>query len=101
MTSLRHVTMLTALLGLALAMQSPASAAEVSLPLEGHYRPGRFIPVRVSHAGSGQVQISAPGCVTTVIANPAEADVVVPFLAASDSVRALQISNVNPVELKL
>src|SRR5690348_16989009 len=88
------------LLGLALAISGAARGADVSLPLEGHYRPGRFLPVRVTHAGPGEVLISAPGCVATMIQNSGAGEVVAPFLATVDSPTALQVTGAAPVELK-
>src|SRR5579859_2103184 len=94
----QHVRLMV-LLGLALAMPRAAGGVEVSLPLEGHYRPGKFLPIRIAHAAGAEVQISAPGCLTTVIGNPGEGEIMAPFLAVSDSV-ALQVLNAAPLGLK-
>src|SRR5690242_13789758 len=88
------------LVGLTLAIQSVGAGAEVSLPLVGHYRPGKFIPIRVTHGGTGEIRISAPGCVTTVIENPGETEVVAPFLAVSDSLTTVQVTNAPPAGMK-
>jgi hypothetical protein len=54
----------------------------VTLPLGGHYRAGRYLPVRINSVGDREsITIIAPGAVTTevTVSGPAS-DVVVPFL---------------------
>ena len=99
MTSLRHVKTLTVLLGLALAMQRPAMRPGV-VAAGGALSSGKI------YSGAGISCEIGPGAdFCTGMRHHrdrqlGEADVVAPFLAVSDSLRALQISNVNPVELK-
>ena len=54
----------------------------VSLPLGGHYRPGRYMPVEVvSRRGdSGALELAAPGAMPTQIILSRDADVIVPWL---------------------
>lgn len=57
-----------------------ASAQTLSLPLDGYYHPGRYMPVRFEAAGvaGADVRLAAAGAVTTLI--PTAATGVAPFL---------------------
>ncbi|HEX5244653.1 MAG TPA: hypothetical protein VFW23_15425, partial [Tepidisphaeraceae bacterium] len=54
----------------------------VSLPLAGHYRPGRYMPVEVSSRGgeSGHFSLDASGAMPTQIPLSRDTDVIVPWL---------------------
>ena len=54
----------------------------VSLPLGGHYRPGRYMPVEVvcRAAESGSFELTAPGAMPTEIPLAHDMDVIVPWL---------------------
>jgi hypothetical protein len=54
---------------IALFLVSVAYAGDLSLPLDGYYRTGRFMPVRFS-PGQSEVRICGDGVVTTVINSP-------------------------------
>ena len=60
--------------------------AEVTLsfPLEGHYRTGRYMPVRVVGSQAGEISIRARGAVPTVVRMHSSGDWVVPWLAVSE-----------------
>jgi hypothetical protein len=62
------------------------SAITVSLPTEGRYRPGRYLPVRLEHgAGQGSISLQARGTIPTELPSPDSSDVIVPWLPVSDS----------------
>ena len=64
-----------------------AAQVQVSFPLQGHYRPGKYLPVRITADASvtGPVVLRAAGAVRlSVETRPGGTDVVVPWLAASD-----------------
>jgi hypothetical protein len=67
-----------------LAMEA-RGAVELSFPLEGYWRPGRYMPVRVSAREAGtSVEIAGEGIVTTKLKlTDGRADVVVPVLVMS------------------
>lgn len=46
-----------------------SARGQISLPLHGSYRPGRYMPIRVSSPGGG-VTLSADGALTTIVKNP-------------------------------
>ena len=58
----------------------------VSLPLGGHYRPGRYMPVEVvcRAAESGSFELTAPGAMPTEIPLAHDMDVIVPWLPIRD-----------------
>jgi hypothetical protein len=68
---------------------SAAASVEVSFPLEGHYREGRSMPVRVivgdAAAGAGAVTLAADGALPTELPVTAgRTDVVIPWLAVRE-----------------
>ena len=73
------------LLGLGLSDAGRAQVV-VSFPLEGHYRPGRYMPVRIKGNGGKreQIELRAGGAVPTQARLASNADVVVPWLAISE-----------------
>jgi hypothetical protein len=78
----------------------------LSLPLEGHYRAGRYMPLRITaHGEYGVITLLAHGAVPTEIEAAGDLDVVVPWLTLSESVRepAWESSSTarHPVELPL
>jgi hypothetical protein len=78
---------------IAIFLTCPYVCAEiaVSLPLEGHYRAGRYMPVRVRVAGEqGRISLSARGAIPTEIQSSGELDAIVPWLAVSESVTSLE-----------
>src|SRR5258708_10442681 len=63
----------------------------VSLPLEGHYRAGRYMPVRVRATGEqGRISLSARDAVPTEIQSSGELDATFPWLAVSESITSLE-----------
>ena len=72
---------------LTLQLGVPVSAeVVVSFPLEGRYRAGRYIPVRIVRTSeTAAVKIDAPKTVPTELAAGPDADVVVPWLAVTES----------------
>lgn len=78
---------LTRLLTIALTLILAGSATaqlRVSLPLQGWYRPGRYMPVRVV-GGVEQFTITAPGAMPTI--GQGGNDLIVPFLCLQPSSR--------------
>jgi hypothetical protein len=66
-----------------------AAPVEVSFPLEGHYREGRYMPMRVvvgdAGAGAGTVTLAADGALPTELPVTAgRTDVVIPWLAVRE-----------------
>ena len=62
------------------------SAVTVSLPTEGHYRPGRYLPVRIEHAaGHGSISLQARGTIPTDLPTPDSNDVMIPWLLVSET----------------
>jgi hypothetical protein len=66
----------------------------VSFPLEGRYRPGKYMPVRVTEpeapdpAARSTIRLSADGAVATELERPTgPADVVIPWLVIGESPR--------------
>src|SRR5258706_7712385 len=62
--------------------------AQLSFPLQGYYRPGKYMPVRIAAselAQRGQFIIEAPGALPTEITISSQSDLIVPWLAISDS----------------
>jgi len=60
----------------------------ISLPLEGHYRPGRYMPVRVAIGNDGgAITLSAAGAVPTELEASANRDAIVPWLAVTAALR--------------
>jgi hypothetical protein len=72
-----------------LAFFPAAGLADLSLPLNGNYRLGRYMPVRFSGSGS-QILISADGAVTTEITDAIGG--VAPFLIYRSPVRGASFS---------
>ena len=65
-----------------------AGAGVVVLTLtEGHYRPGRYLPVRVEGAaGHASITLTAAGAIPTKLKSIERNDLIVPWLAVTDSV---------------
>ena len=61
-----------------------------SLPLQGYYRPGEYMPVALS--AERETRISAPQCVPTIVA-PAAYTQIVPLLTLSDSASELKVGD--------
>ena len=64
-----------------------AAEVQVSLPLQGYYRAGRYMPVRVvvRREKAGELTLSASGAVTTTLQlNGRAADAIVPLLVVRD-----------------
>ena len=88
---------------------SSARAADVRLmlPLEGNYRAGRYMPVRVAASGvsGGSLTILARGAIPLVVDAPAGAvDTVAPWLAVRDSLGEVRWSDQfdqHPVDIRL
>src|SRR5690348_13227570 len=60
----------------------------VSLPLQGYFRPGRYMPVHVQSRGEGApLVLAADGAVPTEYRPSGNADLVIPWLVISDSPR--------------
>jgi hypothetical protein len=57
----------------------PVTGLEVTLPLGGYHRPGRFLPVRVSRPEGSGLTLRATGAVTTSLEG-GTAPAIVPFL---------------------
>jgi hypothetical protein len=72
-----------------IAVASRASAeVNLSFPLQGHYRAGRYMPVRITTANeTGVVTIDATAAMPTAITVNAGTDVIVPWLATSTSLK--------------
>ena len=62
------------------------SAPAIGLPLQGHYRPGKYMPVRVS----GDGMLAADGAVPVRVAGQGGRDVIVPLLAVREPLRNLK-----------
>jgi len=65
-------------------MISSASGADLSLPLDGYYRTGKYMPVRFE-ASPTELRLVADGAITTEIQNPTGG--VAPFLIFQSPVR--------------
>ncbi|MFI5379777.1 MAG: hypothetical protein ACHRHE_10800 [Tepidisphaerales bacterium] len=58
-----------------------AGQVQISAPLEGYYRPGKFMPLRVRGAAGGQLVIQPDnGVVTRVVLSAGQQDTTVPLL---------------------
>lgn len=107
MTRPRHLLAIL-LLSLALCDSCVAgSQVEVTFPLQGYYRPGRFIPVRIEtdSTGDAPVVLGADGALTLSVAlRGGGVDAVFPWLAV-DTIREPQWSirgeGSGPVDVKL
>src|SRR5579864_6347742 len=73
------------LLLLLCGLHEAGAGVNVSLPLEGYYRVGRYMPVRVATTQPGAFTLQAGGTMPTQIALPAGGDAIVPWLAVSES----------------
>ena len=59
----------------------------VSFPTDGHYRPGRYLPVRVQGAaGRGMLTLAARGTVPTQVSDADTSDVLLPWLPVADAI---------------
>ena len=64
-----------------------AAEVQVSLPLEGYYRAGRYMPVRVVVRGetAGELTLSADGAVPTIVRlSGHDANAIVPLLVVRE-----------------
>ena len=59
-----------------------------SLPLDGYYRPGEYMPVKLG--ATQQTRIVAPQCVPTIVAASSQPQIV-PFLTLSDAAVELKV----------
>ncbi|HEX4124172.1 MAG TPA: hypothetical protein VHY37_05540 [Tepidisphaeraceae bacterium] len=69
-----------------------AAAVEISFPLKGYYRPGKYFPVRIATRGepAGMLRMGAIGAVgTEVPVGGQDQTVIVPMLAISSSLAEL------------
>ncbi len=65
----------------------------VSLPLEGHYRPGRYMPVIVYSSDTSDVTLSAEGAIPTVVEGPTPSGGrIVPILMLSSAANEIRWS---------
>jgi hypothetical protein len=75
---------------LACASSSSAQSVTIGFPLEGHYRVGRYMPVRVAvaaDAGATSIALQADGVVTTELPlYGGKGDAVVPWLASRGTI---------------
>lgn len=63
------------------------AAPTLSLPTDGHYRPGRYMPIRIEGAArDNPIIVSGNGAIPSEIEHPQSADFVMPWLIASDYV---------------
>ena len=63
----------------------------VSLPLEGHYRPGKYMPMHVAIGeGEGPIKLRAAGAVPTEVQASAGQDAMVPWLPVTGSIREVR-----------
>lgn len=80
-------------------------AVSVSLPLEGHYRPGKYMPVRIAVTDhSGVLWLTAAGAVETQVEIPASGDAIIPWLGVSEALTQAHISEAageHPLDLRL
>lgn len=77
------------MLGIGVLLQGAGARGAVSsLPLEGYYRPGRYMPVRVEGDGPG-VEVGGRGVVPTVVHGGA-GPVVVPVLMVGHFISSLE-----------
>ena len=74
-----------ALLMLLCGLRESFAAVNISLPLEGHYRPGRYMPVRVATTQAGTIVLQGTGTMPTQIDLPQGGEAIVPWLAISES----------------
>ena len=89
---------------LLLSLPAPGGVL-ISFPLDGHYRPGRYMPVRVAGNETHAVTIRAEGTVPSEFVPAANAEAIVPWLMVTSSVRhsswASAGSRQTPIELPL
>jgi hypothetical protein len=77
-----------------------AAQVSVSLPFEGHYHPGRFMPVRIiAPAHQPTIELTAHGALPLVFENPKEGEAIIPFLPVSDSIKSFQVVGAQSVAL--
>jgi hypothetical protein len=80
---------------LAIMLLAPAALAQsfqVSLPLQGYYRVGQYMPVQVSGA-QGEIRITARGAVPTRVASGGTApEVIVPLLMTSANATEVSVT---------
>jgi len=70
-----------ALVALLICCGAARAEVAVSFPLEGHYRPGRYMPVHISASGNDTVMLHGNGSVPTEVSWTGRFDAVVPWLA--------------------
>lgn len=63
------------------------AAPTISLPTDGHYRPGRYMPIRVAGATHDDlIMLLGSGAIPSNIQHPESADFIMPWLIVSDDV---------------
>ena len=79
---------------LAIVIGTASAEVNVSFPTEGHYRPGRYLPVGI-HGAAGQTSISlkAHGAIPTELKSIDSNDVMVPWLTVTDSISNAQFNS--------
>lgn len=72
------------------AIATARADLRVSLPLEGHYRPGKFMPVHVAIGeADGPITLRAAGAVPTEVQAPAGRDAIFPWLPVTGAIRGV------------
>ena len=83
----RRICIVLAISVLFLSRVGPAEVA-ISLPLEGHYRAGRYMPVRmIVRSQSGIVRLEARGAAPSEIESSSDIDAIIPWLAVTEAIR--------------
>src|SRR5258706_13141859 len=98
----RYVRSILIVVGaLLLAAPGAHAAVTVSLPFEGRFEPGRFMPVRVNIANEPHdVLLHADGAVTTRLESGPDGEKIIPILTVSESLKELQSDGSAPVRLR-
>lgn len=91
--SLRGVRAMCGMMALlVMVLSSIAGAQSVSLPSEGLYRPGRYMPLRVETSAPGLVQIRGPQVQGIDWPAAGAGAVIVPLMVYSDSAGELELT---------
>jgi hypothetical protein len=73
-----------------LLIAASASAATITLPLGGLYRPGRYMPVQIDYAHEqGVIRVAGSGAIDTAVTLGSAGRSTVPWLAISSSIQNL------------
>ena len=67
-------------IALLVSSQVTRAGVTISFPLEGYYRPGRYMPVHLSATGNETITLRATGSVPTQVSAAANVDLIVPWL---------------------